>query len=147
MSSEQFQAFISYARSTSTPLATALQGAVERFAKPWYQLRATRIFRDDTSMSANTALWSTIEGGLRQSKWLVLLATPEAAASEYVTNELRWWLDHKSADAILLVQASGELWWDRAANRFDAARSTALPGARRCLPRGAAVDRPALVRG
>lgn len=127
MSSEQFQAFISYARSTSTPLATALQGAVERFAKPWYQLRATRIFRDDTSMSANTALWSTIEGGLRQSKWLVLLATPEAAASEYVTNELRWWLDHKSADTILLVQASGELWWDRAANRFDTARSTALP--------------------
>ena len=127
MSSEQFQAFISYARSTSTPLATALQSAVERFAKPWYRLRATRVFRDDTSMSANTALWSTIETGLRQSQWLVLLASPAAAASEYVTNELRWWLENKSADTILLVQASGDLWWDRAANRFDAERSPGLP--------------------
>ncbi|MBK7822367.1 MAG: hypothetical protein IPJ61_15225 [Tessaracoccus sp.] len=127
MSSEQFQAFISYARSTSTPLATALQSAVERFAKPWYRLRATRIFRDDTSMSANTALWSTIETGLRQSQWLVLLTSPEAAVSEYVTDELRWWLEHKSADTILLVQGSGDLWWDRAANRFDAERSPGLP--------------------
>lgn len=127
MSSEQFQAFISYARSTSTPLATALQSAVERFAKPWYRLRATRVFRDDSSMSANTALWSTIESGLRQSQWLVLLASPDAASSEYVTNELRWWLEHKSADTILLVQASGDLWWDRTANRFDAERSPGLP--------------------
>ena len=115
------------ARSTSTPLATALQSAVERFAKPWYRLRATRIFRDDTSMSANTALWSTIETGLRQSQWLVLLTSPEAAVSEYVTDELRWWLEHKSADTILLVQGSGDLWLDRAANRFDAERSPGLP--------------------
>lgn len=127
MTDERFDAFISYQRARTGELATALQPALERFAKPWYRLRASRVFRDDASMSANAALWSTIQVGLEQSGWLVLLASPEAAASEYVANEIAWWVEHKSAERILLVLAVGELHWDRAGGRFDVDRSTALP--------------------
>ena len=125
-----FDVFISYSRRASTTLATDLQVAVERFAKPWYRLRAARVFRDDASMSANTALWSTIERGLRDAEWLVLLASPLAAQSPYVAKEIGWWRDHKSPDRILLVLEDGvDIVWDRAAGDFDFTVTDSLPRA------------------
>jgi antiphage defense system Thoeris ThsB-like protein len=115
----QWDAFISYARSASTLEATHLQTAIQTFAKPWHLLRAVRIFRDDSSMSANPALWSTIEQGLREARWLVVLLSPIAARSEYVANEIRWWLQHKDAASILLVHDEGTLGWDRVRNDFS----------------------------
>jgi WD40 repeat protein len=126
----EFDAFISYSRRASTVLATDLQVAVERFAKPWYRLRAVRVFRDDASMSANPGLWSTIEAALRQAEWLVLLASPPAAQSEYVANEVTWWRENKAADRILIVLEEGvDIAWDRAANDFDFDRTDSLPRA------------------
>ena len=127
---ERFDAFLSYARSVSTPLASELQTGIERFAKPWYRLRASRVFRDDSSMSANTALWSTIEKGLTDAGWLILLATPESAASEYVNKEVKWWVDHKDPSTILLVHAGGELAWDRDTGDFTS-DSSSVPQALR----------------
>lgn len=126
MSDTRFDAFISYSRGASASLAAELQSAIERFAKPWYRLRAVRIFRDDSSMSASTTLWSNIERALIESEWFILLASPQAAASEWVTKELRWWLSHKSADRILIVLDEGRLTWDAAAGDFDWARTTAV---------------------
>jgi WD40 repeat protein len=123
-----FDAFVSYSRRASTTLATDLQAAVERFAKPWYRLRAVRVFRDDASMSANPALWSSIERGLTEAEWFVLLASPLAAQSEYVARELAWWREHKSGDRILIVLEEGvDLVWDRAANDFDFDVTDSLP--------------------
>ena len=125
-----FDAFISYSRRASTTLATDLQSAVERFAKPWYRLRAVRVFRDDASMSANTALWSTIERGLTEAEWLILLASPLAAQSQYVAREVAWWLEHKSSDRILLVLEEGvDIAWDPVADDFDFAVTDSLPRA------------------
>jgi WD40 repeat protein len=122
----RFDAFISYSRGASQQLAVDLQSAIERFAKPWYRLRAVRVFRDDASMSANVGLWSTIEKALVESEWFVLIASPRAAASQWVAKELRWWLEHKSADRILLVLEEGELAWDWQAGDFDWSRTTAV---------------------
>ena len=133
----QWDAFISYARSASTLEAVNLQAAIQTFAKPWHRLRAVRIFRDDSSMSANPALWSTIEEGLREARWLVVLLSPAAASSEYVANEIRWWLQHKNAAHILLVHDEGTLSWDRVRNDFS--------GATDCVPaplRGAFREEP-----
>ena len=111
-------------------MATDLQVAVERFAKPWYRLRAIRVFRDDASMSANTALWSTIERGLTEAEWFVLLASPLAAQSEYVAHEVTWWREHKSSERILIVLEEGvDIAWDRAANDFDFEVTDSLPRA------------------
>ena len=117
----QWDAFISYARSASTLEAQRLQTAIQTFAKPWYRLRAVRIFRDDSSMSANPALWSSIEQGLQQARWLVVLLSQAAAGSEYVAAEIQWWLRHKDASTILLVHDDGTLAWDRQRNDFSAA--------------------------
>lgn len=116
----QWDAFISYARSASTLEAQKLQTAIQTFAKPWYRLRAVRIFRDDSSMSASPALWSSIEQGLQQARWLVVLLSRAAARSEYVAAEIRWWLQHKDASTILLVHDDGVLGWDRRRNDFAA---------------------------
>ncbi|SDG30504.1 WD40 repeat [Lentzea fradiae] len=108
MGEPDYDAFISYSRALDGTLAPALQRGVQRFAKPWNRLRATRVFLDDASLSANPGLWTSIENALSRSRWLVLLASPEAAASEWVGRELDWWLEHKSAQSILVVLTSGE---------------------------------------
>lgn len=122
----RFDAFISYSRSASSTLAVALRNGIERFAKPWYRLRSSRVFLDDASMSANTGLWSTIERGLTEADWFILLCSPKSAASEYVTNEIAWWLQHKSAERILMVLDEGEILWDPKAGDFDWERATAV---------------------
>lgn len=115
-----WDAFVSYARSNSEPTAIAVQRGLERFARPWNQRRAVRIFRDDSAMSTNPALWSAIEEGLTAAGHLILLLSPAAAGSAYVEKEISWWLDHKGAATILLVLDGGELAWDDAGNRFSA---------------------------
>ena len=120
-------AFISYSRDESSKLAIALQGRLERFAKPWYRLRAIRVFRDDTNLSANPDLRGTIEAELARSSWFILLASPKAAQSQWVESEIQWWLDHRSVEHIMLVQAAGEIHWDTNQNKFDLARSSAVP--------------------
>jgi WD40 repeat protein len=118
MGGSDYDVFVSYARSVSTPLAVALQRELERFAKRWNQVRALRVFRDDSSMSASPSLWSSIEAALTTSKYFILIATPESAASEYVDQEARWWVTHKGADSILVVLAGGKLDWSDAAGGF-----------------------------
>ncbi|MEZ5189937.1 MAG: TIR domain-containing protein [Schumannella sp.] len=122
----RFDAFISYSRAASSTLAVALRNGIERFAKPWHKLRSSRVFLDDASMSANTGLWSTIERGLTEAEWFILLCSPRSAASEYVTTEITWWLEHKSAERILLVLDEGEILWDPTAGDFDWTRATAV---------------------
>lgn len=47
-----------------------------------------RVFRDETSLSANPALWSSIQTALAESEFFILLASPEAAASKWVGQEV-----------------------------------------------------------
>ncbi|ANZ38541.1 hypothetical protein BBK82_23245 [Lentzea guizhouensis] len=103
-----YDAFISYSRALDGTLAPELHRGVQRFAKPWYRQRALRVFLDDASLSANPGLWTSIEAALGRSRWLVLLASPEAAASTWVNREVDWWLAHRSAQQVLVVLTSGE---------------------------------------
>ena len=114
-----WDAFISYARADSERTAVAIQRGLERFARPWNQRRAVRVFRDDSAMSTNPALWSAIEDGLAQARNLIVLISPAARDSAYVDREVGWWLDHKGADTILLVLDAGGLDWDEDLNRFS----------------------------
>jgi hypothetical protein len=49
-------AFISYSREESSGLAVALESGLERFAKPWYRLRAVQVFRDESDLSGQSGL-------------------------------------------------------------------------------------------
>jgi DNA-binding beta-propeller fold protein YncE len=122
-----YRAFISYSHAADGKLAPALQSALHRFAKPWYRLRAIHVFRDGTSLSVTPALWPTIEKALGDSELFILMASPEAAASHWVRQEVDYWLKHKTADKILIVLTEGEIVWDDAAGDFDWGQTTALP--------------------
>jgi WD40 repeat protein len=119
-----FDAFVSYSHAADGRLAPALQKAIQRFAKPWYRARALRVFRDESALSANPHLWSSIEAALDESDWFVLLASPDAVASEWVKRELDHWLAHKPRDRILVVLTDGTWEWDTSAH---AVVGTAVP--------------------
>ena len=77
----RYAAFISYSHAADGALAPKLQQALHNFAKPWYQRRALRVFRDKTSLAANPALWPAIEAALGDSLWFLYMASPQAAQS------------------------------------------------------------------
>jgi tetratricopeptide (TPR) repeat protein len=122
-----YDAFISYSHAKDKPVATALQSVMQRLGKPWYRRRELRIFRDDTSLSATPHLWPSIEQALGQSRFLILLASPEAAASRWVDKEAAYWLENKSSETFLIALTDGELGWDESANDFAASTNMALP--------------------
>lgn len=123
----RYDAFISYSRERDGELAPVLQNGVEKYAKPWNRLRALRVFRDQTNLRIEPALWPSIVDAMSQSSWFVLLASPAAAGSEYVDHEVKWWLDNRTPTRLLLVVTDGTVEWDRQHNDFDWARSSALP--------------------
>src|SRR5262245_14752884 len=124
-----YDAFISYSHAKDKPVAAALQTVVQTLGKPWYRRRALRIFRDDTSLSATPGLWPSIEQALAQSRFLIFLASPEAAASQWVGKEVDYWLEHKGGDTLLIALTDGDLSWDSAAGDFRSSGTPALPQA------------------
>jgi tetratricopeptide (TPR) repeat protein len=122
-----YDAFVSYSHAKDKPIAATLQTVIQKLGKPWYRRRALRVFRDDTSLSATPSLWPAIEQALSQSRFLVLLASPEAAASHWVDKEVCYWLANKNAQTLLIVVTEGELAWDASQNDFLWGNKTPLP--------------------
>src|SRR4051794_5677716 len=120
-----FDAFISYSHLADERLASALRDSLQGFAKPWYRQRALRVFRDDANLHASPDLWAPIESALGDSRYMVLLASLEAAKSGGVAREVVWWLEHKSPATLLIVLAGGELHWRGADFAWE--RDTPLP--------------------
>jgi tetratricopeptide (TPR) repeat protein len=122
-----YDAFISYSHAKDKLIAAALQPVIQRLGKPWYRRRALRVFRDDTSLSATPTLWPSIERALGQSRYFILLASPDAAASKWVNKEVAHWLDHHSIETLLIGVTDGDLAWDEATGDFAARENTPLP--------------------
>jgi hypothetical protein len=123
-----YDGFISYRHNDrQIAIAYALQRAIHGFAKPWYRLRAVRLYRDETNLSARPDLWKAIEAALDASRFLILMASPEAATSHWVEKEMAHWLRSKGRDSVIIVLTEGTIVWDEAGQRFDPARTTALP--------------------
>lgn len=118
-----YAAFISYSHSSDNALSAAIYSSLQRLAKPWYRLRALRLFRE--SLAANPALWSAIEEATT-SDYFLLMASPAAAASPWVRRELEWWLTNRGAHKILILVTAGDIAWNEAAGDFDWDQTTAL---------------------
>ena len=125
----RYAAFLSYSHARGKALAPALQVGVEQFGRVWYRRRALRVFRDDTGLAATPHLWGSIEEALAESSWFILLASPDSAQSTWVQREVGWWLDHRSADRLILAVADGSVAWHEATDRVDVERTDALPPA------------------
>ncbi len=122
-----YDAFICYSHAKDRPIAAALQSVIQTLGRPWYRRRALRVFRDDTSLSATPGLWPSIERALGQSRFMILLASPEAAASPWVNREVLYWLDHKSADTLLIGVTAGDIAWDGDVGDFNWRAGIPLP--------------------
>ena len=133
-SGTRYDAFISYSRKLDGDLARDLLPGLERFALPWYRRRrALRVFRDDASLSANPGLWGSIKEALEASEWLILLASPEAACSEWINREVQWWLENKPnpLDRLLIAVTEGQPTWEAGPPSVDEESSDVLPVALR----------------
>ena len=108
-----YDAFVSYSHHADGRLAPAIQNGLQRLAKPWNRRRALEVFRDDTSLSVNPHLWTSITEALDSSAWFVLMASPAAASSEWVNMEVEHWLagGDGRADRILPVLTGGVWEW------------------------------------
>jgi hypothetical protein len=124
---DAYDVFISYSHTKDRYVAVALQRVIQTLGKPWYKRRSLWVFRDDTSLSAAPGLWAAIEQALNKSRFLILLASPEAAGSTWVRKEVEYWLTHKSPDTLLIALTDSELAWDTDARDFSWSIATPLP--------------------
>lgn len=131
-----YDAFMSYSHQHDSVFAAALETAVERFAKPWYRMRALSVFRDDADLGANPSLWGSIEDALKSSSWFILLASADSARSPWVAREVSWWLRHRSAQRLLIAGTDQGLAWD--VQRRDWAAAAPVPD----VLRGVLPDEP-----
>jgi hypothetical protein len=122
-----YKAFLSYSHAVDGQFAPALQRALQRLTKPWYRRRALRVFRDETSLAADSRLWSSIQAALASSESFILLASPRAAESRWVSDEIEYWLEHKDPARLLIALTDGEIAWDPRAGDFDWERTNAVP--------------------
>jgi tetratricopeptide (TPR) repeat protein len=124
-----YDAFISYSQTKDKPIAAELQSVIQSLGKPWYKRRSLHVFRDDTNLSATPYFWATLEDALSRSRYLILLASPESAASTWVSKEVAYWLEHKSIDTLLIGLTDGELVWDHKAGDYRDWEKLPLPRA------------------
>jgi tetratricopeptide (TPR) repeat protein len=122
-----YDAFLSYSHLRDEDFAQRLQKSLQRLGKAWWQRRAIRVFRDETSQGATFELWPSLERALGQSRFLVLCASPEAAKSQWVRAEVSWWVQHKGAETLLIALTDGILSWDATGNDFEWTPKTPLP--------------------
>ena len=123
-------AFISYSHSADGRLAPAIERGLQRLARPWNRLRAVSVFRDQSDLALTPGLRTTIGAALDGSRYFILLACPESAASIWVNREVTHWCDSKGTEHLLVIVTGGELAWDPDAGEFTAG-STAVPDALR----------------
>lgn len=128
----KYDGFISYAHREERKVAARLQESVEKCLPPLFRTRGLHLFRDERSSGANPDLWPSLDQELANSDWFILIATRQAAESEGVGHEIAWWLKEKSAENMVIVNADGDLKWDKQTNSFSES-STAVPPALRGL--------------
>jgi len=104
----EYDAFLSYAH-LDKQVTTAIQKGLHQIGRRVGQLRALRVFRDDTNLTANPDLWGKITDALDSSRFMIVVLSPQSAASHWVNEEVSYWLQHRGHEQLMLVLAEGHL--------------------------------------
>ena len=121
-----YDAFLSYTHQ-DRPVAGGVQKGLHQIGRRLGQLRALRVFRDDTNLEVSPDLWGKITEAMDRARFLVVVLSPQAAQSRWVNQEVGYWLEHRGRERLLLVLADGQLEWDPDRQRFDPQASDAAP--------------------
>lgn len=123
-----YRAFISYRHvGYDRGHAEHMETSLKRYAKPIWK-PPMRIFRDERAIKAGESLPDAIRRGLDASRFLIYLASPAAAASSWVQDELTTWCGKPGrADSLLIVHIGGDIAVDVASKTIVWERSNALP--------------------
>lgn len=122
-----YAAFMSYSHAGDNGEAKVLEALLERFPNSWYRLRRRRIYLDQGDLAANSDLRSTIQHALSRSRYFLLMASPQSAESPWVEEEIRWWLENRTTDTIVIVLTEGRIAVDALTGRVDVKGTDALP--------------------
>ncbi|MEU5715415.1 TIR domain-containing protein [Streptomyces sp. NPDC020403] len=121
-------AFISYSHQRDVPLAEALQKGLQGILRtPWLHRPGAKVFRDTTSLAASHDLGGSIKAALAGSRYFICLASPEAAESRWVREEIEYWRTNHGMENFLIAVSEGTVVWDPVAGDFDWGRTNALP--------------------
>lgn len=123
----RYDAFISYKHAVSSDFAADFELQLKRYSRGLLALPRA-VFRDEQFLAPGDDLPHIIEKALEGSRYLILLASPQAAASPWVRREIEIWcakLDR--AQSLIIVLTDGQIAIDGQARRIDWARTDALP--------------------
>jgi WD40 repeat protein len=122
----EYDAFLSYAHR-DRQVTIAIQKGLHQIGRRLGRLRALRVFRDDTNLTASPDLWGKITEALDRSGYMIVVLSPQSAASHWVNEEVSYWLQHRGHEQLMLALAEGHLRWDATTERFDPEQSDAAP--------------------
>ena len=118
MSDYKYNAFISYSHDTEFQLAVTLKNALKKFAKPWGMRSKLRIYRDTSSQDLTSDLMRDVKQAMDASNYFILMASPGSKQSDWVTEEVEYWLKTKSIESLLIVLCRGTIVWDKKKKDF-----------------------------
>lgn len=125
MSSYKYDAFVSYKHATERSFAVDLELHLKRYSRGFLS-RPRKIFRDEQHLRLGHDLPLMIEDALLQSKFLVLLASPEAANSPWVEDEIKIWCGElQRTDRLIIILTQGNI--SVRDQQIDWGRTDALP--------------------
>src|ERR1700739_1328611 len=79
----EYDAFLSYTHR-DRPVASGIQKGLHQIGRRLGQLRALRVFRDDTNLEVSPGLWGKITEAMDRARFFVVVLSPLAAQSFWV---------------------------------------------------------------
>ena len=111
----KYDFFISYKHGKlDSEIASYLQQQLEHYKVPKdirqksKKDRISRVFRDESELSASSDLSKDIEGRLADSEFLIVICSPDTKNSRWVDQEIRTFIKHRDRRNILPVLIKGE---------------------------------------
>ncbi len=122
---EKYDFFICYKHEKASEFARKLEAALKTYAVAWWT-RPRRVFRDENYVVPNNDLPEFLKNALCQSQYLILLASPDAARSNWVNDELQHWCNELGrTDSLVFVLTEGHISSESGA--LDWSKTDALP--------------------
>lgn len=111
----KYLAFISYRHNQQdSEIAKALHRQIENYIIPssikktFGQSKMGRVFRDQDELPTSTNLGDDIDAALMQSKWLIVICSPDLIKSKWCMKEIDRFIALGRQDNILTLLVSGE---------------------------------------